>query len=645
MYLQFALVTLLALSGLVSSSPDTPRSSPIQSRSVDQVVADVTPATLNGTDSPGGASPEGVSIEEIDIVVPPVQPSDQVVAPEDALVTQADPDVVVADQLVAPARVESEVVEAAGFQTVGVTWPGEAEVGDLGGQVRTRTDGEWSEWVDLRPGDGAPDAGTADAENEVRGGTESVWIGDTDAVQLAFAATAEGGPAGLSLALIGSERAPAPDGVIGSSAGGEATIRTSASATGLAQAAAAPRVISRGEWGAPAQICTPDIASKLVGAVVHHTAGSNSYTSVAGAMDQIRNDANFHIGKGWCDIGYNFIVDKWGNIYEGRAGSLTQAVIGVHAGGFNTGTVGVSMLGTYDTAPSVAAQEAVARIIGWRLGSYGIDPRGSMTYYTGSGTNSRYLNTNVNLPRVFGHRDTAYTACPGQGGWNTLPSIRAMAWDASYADRFTQARPVVTALYADLLLRGVDPEGLRNWSALLAGGASQSALVSSLTGSVEYNHLRIRRAYVEVLGREPEPGGVAGWNREILAGRATADDVKRRFYDTQEYYNISGGTPAGYIEMLYRTAFERSAGAGESAYWSGQIAAIGRTAVVNGIWLSLEAAKYRAAKYYQTFLKRAADQGGQEYWARVLLAGGEGAVRAGIAGSEEYRVLAGTRFP
>ena len=125
----------------------------------------------------------------------------------------------------------------------------------------------------------------------------------------------------------------------------------------------------------------------------------------------------------------------------------------------------------------------------------------------------------------------------------------------------------------------------------------------------------------------------------------TVDDVKRRFYDTQEYYNISGGTPAGYIGMLYQTAFERPASAGEVAYWSGQIPVIGRTNVVNGIWLSLEAAEYRAAKYYQAFLERVADQGGQEYWARVLLASGEGAVRTGIAGSEEYRALALARFP
>ena len=155
----------------------------------------------------------------------------------------------------------------------------------------------------------------------------------------------------------------------------------------------------------------------------------------------------------------------------------------------------------------------------------------------------------------------------------------------------------------------------------------------------------VRQAYLEVLGREPDPGGAASWSAAIHAGRASVDDVKRRFYDTQEYYNISGGTPAGYIDLLYRTAFERAAGPAEIAYWTGQMAVVGRTAVVNGIWYSMEAAKYRAGKYYVLFLRRPADGPGLDYWAHVLLASGEGAVRIGIAGSDEYRLLAVTRYP
>jgi hypothetical protein len=220
-----------------------------------------------------------------------------------------------------------------------------------------------------------------------------------------------------------------------------------------------------------------------------------------------------------------------------------------------------------------------------------------------------------------------------------------MAGDGGYADRFAAAAPVVKAMYVDLLLREVDPAGLQAWSGMLASGASQAALVNSLTESDEYISLRVRQAYTEVLGRQPEPGAVSAWIMEIRARRATVDDVKRRFYDTPEYYNLSGGSPVGYIGLLYQTAFQRSAGAAELAYWSGMIPVIGRGAVVDGIWLSLEAAKYRAGRYYMAFLRRPADQGGQDYWGHVLLASGEGAVRIGIAGSEEYRALAVVRYP
>ena len=138
---------------------------------------------------------------------------------------------------------------------------------------------------------------------------------------------------------------------------------------------------------------------------------------------------------------------------------------------------------------------------------------------------------------------------------------------------------------------------------------------------------------------------MANWTRQILAGAVTVDNVKRTFYDSDEYYNRTGGTPEGYVDLLYRTAFARPASASESAYWSDRIAVVGRSKVVNGIWFSMEAAMYRAGNYYRVFLKRDPDLAGQQGWARTLLASGEGAVRRGIAGSEEYRQLAIVRYP
>ena len=370
---------------------------------------------------------EGVSFTEVDLVVPAVEPGGELTE----LGAPGDSEAVVADVVLGD-RVETAVVETEGFQTLGVTWPQGADVEALEPEVRTRNDGEWSDWLHLELSDGAPDAGTPDADREVRGGTDPVWVGEADAVQLSFAATSDGGPDDLRLALVDSEDVPTPaaDTILGLDAGdfdaGNATF-----GAGLVPAVApVPSIISRAQWGAAPQVCTPSVASTLVGAVLHHTAGSNAYSTVDQAMQQIRNDQRYHIeGRGWCDIGYNYIVDKWGNIYEGRANSGTAPVVGVHAGGFNTGTVGISMLGSYGTVwPSSATQESVARVVAWRLGQYHRNPAGTLVYRTLGGENSKYpAGADVSLPVLFSHRDVGNTACPGELGYQTLTWLRDRA--------------------------------------------------------------------------------------------------------------------------------------------------------------------------------------------------------------------------
>lgn len=457
MYLPIVLIALLAVTGL-ADSPDRAHEVPVAEMST------TTPAAVSPT------VPDGVTVEQLDIVVPAVDAAGAVAAADAVPEVRANSGRVVADHLVASKRVASEVVPAAEFQTLGVTWPEGTDVSTLGGTYRTRTNGTWSDWTDLEAGDSSPDTGTSDAAHALRGGTDALSIADADAVQLGFAADADGGPPGLKLALVGSTM-PAVTAEAGSTSApipGKASIQTASyfTSTAAATPSAAPAVITRAQWGAPAQACAPDVAKTLVGAVVHHTADSNSYSTVAEAKQRIRNDAIYHINtRGWCDIGYNFVVDKWGNIYEGRANSLTQPVIGVHTGGFNTGTLGVALLGTYDAAPSAATQHAVAQIIGWRLGSYGLDPQGSMSYKTGAGENSRFINQTVTLPRIFGHRDTAYTACPGNGGHAALPAIRAMAADVARSSAQLNSPPIghvdsIASTGASLVVRGwvLDPD-------------------------------------------------------------------------------------------------------------------------------------------------------------------------------------------
>ncbi|MCV2395835.1 DUF4214 domain-containing protein [Actinotalea sp. M2MS4P-6] len=609
-----------------------------------------TDGVIGADGSVGSDASDEVTVTEVPLEVTDVPvAADQVAGAPDSSSPGGSVDTVTAaadEPLVADTadggRVVSDVLETDGFQTLGVTWPDSADADGLDVQVRTRDDrGVWSDWHALEAADDGPDAGTPDAEREVRGGTDPLWVGEADAVQISFA-DGEAAPSDLSLTLVDVPEQSTVDAANALATTGATVV----SAAMVSTATDAPTIITREQWGARPQVCTPNVASKLVGAVVHHTAGSNSYSTVAQAMQQIRGDQAYHIdGRGWCDIGYNFVVDKWGNIYEGRDDSLIKPVVGVHAGGFNTGTLGVSMLGTYDSAPPAATVRAVAQIIGWRLGYYGVNPQGSMVYHTYGGENSRYTEADVALPRVFGHRDVAYTACPGNGGYAALGSIRSQAASFGFDLRFQYATPVVKALYWDFLRRQPDQTGMGYWSNEFAAGRGGAPLVAGLTNSDEYVNRRILQAYEQTLGREPEPGGQEFWFAEIRAGRATVDDVTRRFLSTDEFRDKSGGTDAGLVRRLFETVLGRTASSGEVSYWADRIGEIGREKAIDDIWFSTEAAERRAAAYYLTFLKRKAEPAGQQFWGQVLLRDGEGAVRAGIAGSDEYAAKAQERYP
>lgn len=645
MIIRLVLGLVLALTGAGTAAPQSGAAPGLADSIATPAASPAVVPTVTGQ-----PDPDDVVVTEVEVVVPAVDPAGDVVPSTDVARGRADDDVLVADEVVeaaaAPERVLSEVLETEGFQTLGVTWPVEADADTLAPQARTRTSGEWSAWQALDVADETPDPGTADAAGELRGGTDPLWVGQADAVQVSFASQAQAGPADLSLTLVDVPLSE-PVSATGAVAQVGAVVTSAAYVTGPVATAVAPAVVTRAQWGARAQSCTPDVARGLVGAAVHHTAGSNAYATQAQAMQQIRGDQAYHMdGRGWCDLGYNFVIDKWGTIYEGRANSLTSPVVGVHAGGFNTGTVGISMLGNYqDVQPPAAMIAAAGQIIGLRLAAYDVDPAGTMSYATGTGENSKFQNQTVVLPRVFAHRDVAYTACPGQYAYPQMNTIRSVASTFREAQRYAEFRSVVAAMYADLLGRSPDPTGHAGWTAALMQGTGQAALVDSLTRSDEYISSRVAKAYREVLGREPEAAGALNWLNAIRAGQATVDDVQRRFYDSPEYYDASGGTDPGYVDRLYTTMTRRPATPAERTAGVAALTERGRAAVVDGLWFSLEAASVRSGDYYQTFLGRAPDAAGQAAWAQVLLSHGEGAVRNGIAGSQEYRARALTRFP
>ena len=189
--------------------------------------------------------------------------------------------------------------------------------------------------------------------------------------------------------------------------------------------AGSPPIFARRAWNANEAIRrgVPTYASCLQFAVVHHTAGSNSYTASQSAAI-VRGIEVYHVqGNGWNDIGYNFLVDKYGQVFEGRYGGVERNVIGAHAEGFNTGSVGVAMLGTYGTAtPPAVARTALTNLLAWRLDVAHVDPMSTVAW--SSGGNARFPEgVPVTLRAVSGHRDTGFTTCPGNAFYAQLRSI------------------------------------------------------------------------------------------------------------------------------------------------------------------------------------------------------------------------------
>jgi hypothetical protein len=311
-------------------------------------------------------------------------------------------------------------LSTAAYQTVGVTWdPGQRA--DLRIAVRTRGGGTWSAWTDLDESDaGQPDG--AVPLTSIRGGTDPLWAGPSDGVQVRVAAESGRLPAGLRAELVDPGRSPYDALAGGGGPGESATVAM----------VGAPRILSRRAWGANESRvrAAPTIMPTIAAAAVHHTAGKNGYgpSQVPGI---IRGDYSYHLSRGWNDIGYNFLVDRFGRVWEGRGGGVARPVMGAHTGGFNTHTVGVAVLGNLDVArPTAATAAGIARLVSWKLDLHHRDPLGStiLTARGTKGTTSRYKDgQQVRKPVIMGHRDVGYTACPGRYLYPWLPGIRRNA--------------------------------------------------------------------------------------------------------------------------------------------------------------------------------------------------------------------------
>ncbi|MFD0278740.1 peptidoglycan recognition protein [Kitasatospora sp. NPDC127111] len=313
------------------------------------------------------------------------------------------------------------------FSLVGVSW--DDPRGSLeGGSVRVRTrsiaTGAWSEWQHLDiDGEDAPDE--RDGRAGARGASTPLWTGPSDGVAIEVTPGPRGLPTGLRAELVdpghGATAAPTAPRTLPAE---------SSPARRADHEAPRPGIVTRAGWGADESLRDPGfVYTGPVRAVfVHHTATATDY-ACSDAPQMIRAIYQYHVqSNGWRDIGYNFLVDRCGTIYEGRAGGVDQPVFGAHTLGFNTDTTGVAALGTFtSTGPEQALVDGVSKIAAWKLGLTGQDAGGATDLTSGS-SQSRYpKGTVVSFATVSGHRDAFSTECPGGGLYDRLGDIRSWA--------------------------------------------------------------------------------------------------------------------------------------------------------------------------------------------------------------------------
>jgi hypothetical protein len=208
-----------------------------------------------------------------------------------------------------------------------------------------------------------------------------------------------------------------------------------------------PSIVARADWdtsGSHAHLPPPQYANAVKAVFVHHTDSGNDYLpdEVPSIISNIDGDQTGR--RGWDDIGYNFLVDRFGTVYEGRKGGIDKPVVGAHTSGFNLGSVGIAAIGCFEADSAVAKPmlSAIARLIAWKLGLAGIDPRSTATL-TCSNSLSRFTTgSRATLPAVSGHRDADCTFCPGAGLYAALPAIRT---EAARIQRLTRHAVLVPA--------------------------------------------------------------------------------------------------------------------------------------------------------------------------------------------------------
>ncbi len=338
-----------------------------------------------------------------------------------------------------------------------------------------------------------------------------------------------------------------------------------------------PPVISRSAWGADESIRFDSQGEIRWGLayyplqkfIVHHTVTGNSDPNPAATVRAIYY---YHaVTQDWGDIGYNYLVDAAGRIYEGKysrdyAPGVTPTsdneegllVEGGHALGYNPGSMGIALMGTFDTrAPTAQAQSSLVRLIAWAAIRNGLDPRIWSSYVNPVSGKTRWT------ANISGHRDYNSTACPGGLLYPLLPSIRSrvaaeIISRLAGGDRYATAAAISAATFAPgvpvaYIATGQNyPDALAgSGPATLAGGPLLLVTTTGIPAVTAAELTRLQPGQIIVLGG---PSVVSEAVRIALGAYATGGGQVSRLAGGDRYATaaaISAATFAPGVPVAY----------------------------------------------------------------------------------------------